>query len=184
VTDDPVKLYVVVMAILLCVLGVVAYTSYNQAAAYEIALERAPRHAADLRDLAGNVQMLCNQLKRSKLSQGYLTLIESAVNYNRLTAASIGEESREKRIGARGKERRFRVEFRRTSPSRPLTREELAKFCRTVELDSQNILKTIEIHLSRHAGAGGIAAGKEDEVVGDTYTGTIIFGLRVVSEVN
>ena len=32
-TDDPIKLFVVVMAILLCVLGFVSYASYGQAAA-------------------------------------------------------------------------------------------------------------------------------------------------------
>ena len=34
-TDDPIKLFVVVMAILLCVLGFVSYASYGPAAAFE-----------------------------------------------------------------------------------------------------------------------------------------------------
>ena len=40
-TEDPVKLYVVVMTILLAVLGFVAYTSYQEAEAYEAAADRA-----------------------------------------------------------------------------------------------------------------------------------------------
>jgi hypothetical protein len=179
-TDDPIKLYVVVMSILLCVLGFVAYASYSQAAAYERALELAPVHAEQLRELAADVQMLCDQLKQSKLAKGYKTLIESAANYNSVSTSSISEESKAKRIGTKGKERRFRAEFRRGGQSRPLTREQVAKLCRTVELDSRNILKTIEITLRRHSGAGGIPPGREDEVMADTYTGNVIFGLRVV----
>lgn len=180
-TEDPIKLYVVVMAILVCVLGWVAYTSYDQARAFEQAIEESDRMAAQLKEHASQVSRLCEQLGGSKLGVGtYLTLIEDAANAKRVVRSRLQEES-EKRIGSKGIERRFKIEIRSSGANaRPLTRETLAEFCRQVERDSRGILKTIEIQLRRYSGASGIPAGSADEVVNDTYTGTIIFGLRVL----
>ena len=179
-TDDPIKLFVVVMSILLCVLGFVAYASYNQANDFERALQQAPDHAKQLRELAADVQMLCDQLKDSSLGKGHATLISDAAKYNRIKLSSLGEEARPKKIGTRGRERRFKVEINRSGGGRYLTREEIAKFCRTVENDSRNILKTIELTLKRDTSLKGIPAGTVEEVINDKYSATIVFGLRVI----
>ena len=60
-TEDPVKLYVIVMAILLCVLGYVAWDSYQQAYAFEAAIDRAPREAEQMQDLVAEVKALVKQ---------------------------------------------------------------------------------------------------------------------------
>jgi len=179
-TDDPIKLFVVVMSILLCVLGFVAYASYNQASDFEKALEQAPRQAEQLRELASDVQMLSEQLKSSKLGKGHATLISDAARYNGIKLSSLGEDPRAKKIGTRGRERRFKVEINRSGGGRFLTRDQIAKFCRTVERDSRNILKTIELTLKRNTSAKGMPAGSAEEVVNEKYSASIVFGLRVV----
>ncbi len=180
-TDDPVKLFVVVMAILLCVLGFVAYKSYDQAAAFEKAVQSAPRDAEMLREHAGEVQMLCNQLKRAGVSQGYRTLIEQAALFNSIKLSFLTGPKQTK-ISARGVEKRFTVKINRGGGARPITRDQIAKFCRTVERDSRGILKTIEIVMRRAVGKGGKGkVGTEDEVIDDVYTVEVVFGLRVVN---
>ena len=95
---------------------------------------------------------------------------------------SLREES-EKRIGSKGIEQRFKLEIRSSGAgASPVSRDTIAQFCQQVELESRGILKTIELSLRRYSGATGIPAGEHDEVVGDTYTGSIIFGLRVVKQ--
>jgi len=180
-TDDPIKLFVVVMAILLCVLGFVSFKSYQQAAAFEKAIDDAGRDATKLREHAGEVQMLCNQLKQSKLSQGYRTLIDQAARYNSIRLSSLTGPKPDK-ISARGVEKRFTAKVSRSGASQPLTRDQIAKFCRTVERDSRGILKTIEIIMRRAVGKGGKGkAGTQEEVVNDVYTVDFVFGLRVVN---
>ena len=179
-TDDPIKLYVVVMAILVCVLGWVAHTSYQQAAAIEQAIADAPNDAKRLRDYAGVVDALCRQLSSDKLDRGFGTLIENAANANRIANSGFGDDP-DVKLPGRVKEKRWKFQFRRSGRSKPLTRDEVARFCRQVELDSRGILKTIEIYLRRHQGAGGVQIGGE-EIVNDSYTGHVIFGLRVLDE--
>jgi hypothetical protein len=181
VTDDPIKLYVVVMSILLCVLAFVAYASWNQADELETALEIAPRQAKQLRKQGGEVQALCEQLQKSGVGKGFISSIQKAARVSGIPNAPITEDKSPKRIGPRGRERRFKVEIQRGKTG-PLTREQVARFCRAVERDSRNILRTIEIELRRHTGKGGFAAGDRAEVVGDAYTGKIVFGLRVINE--
>ena len=69
-TEDPVKLYVIVMAILLCVLSYVAYDSWQQASAYEAAINRAPREAEQMKALASEVKALVEQIAKSELRDG------------------------------------------------------------------------------------------------------------------
>lgn len=179
-TEDPIKLYVVVMSILLAVLGFVTYAVWQQSDAIEQAIERAPRQDKDFKELASEVSKLCEQLKQSKVQMGYVSLIEAATKYNRVETSKIGQDPREPRIGTNGKEKRFRVEFRGRS-SEPLTRERVAKLCQSVENDSRGILKTIEIELSRDANTGdGRAGGKDETIKDDRYNGLVIFGLRYV----
>lgn len=180
-TEDPVKLYVVVMAILLCVLGFVAWTSYKEASAYESALERAPKEAKTLKDLASDVSSLCEQLSKSKLRRGYKTLIVDAASANRLKASrsgSIKDESVGR--GRRGKKKRFNFIFGGSKMSPPATRDQISRFCRQVENDSQGILKTLEIKLSRYTGANEPAPGQQEKVIDDRYKGTIIFGFQII----
>ena len=180
-TDDPIKLFVVVMTILLCVLGYVSYKTHKQTAAFEKAIEDAGRDAEKLKEHAGEVQMLCNQLKQSKLSQGYRTLIDQAARFNSIKLSNLTGPKQVK-ISTRGVEKRFTAKISRSGASRPLTRDQIAKFCRTVESDSRGILKTIEITMRRAVRKGGKGkAGTEDEVINDVYTVDIIFGLRVVN---
>ncbi len=180
-TEDPIKLYVVVMSILVAVLGWVAQTSWKQASAFEQAVEQAPGHAKSISQLTAEVDRLCEQLSKSKLRTArHKTLIEDAVRDNGIDVAGLGEEPNPKPIGSKGLERRFFVEIRRSGTSRPVTRERVARFCRQVEQDSRGILKTIEIRLTRDSSADGVPAGRDGTIVDDTYTGTIVFGLRVV----
>jgi hypothetical protein len=177
-TEDPVKLYVVVMAILLLVLAFVAYTSYSEAAAFEHSIEMAPGQAKRLKEYAAEVQALCNQLGTKRWKKGELSLIEEASKDNRLPYAKLGPLRIERKRTY--KERRFPFEFRRSGRGRTFTREEIARLCRTVESYSQNILRTIEVQLYRVSEPGSPAPGKEDKVVGDLYRGKLIFGMRVV----
>ena len=179
-TEDPLKLFVVVMAILLAVLGVVAYMSYEKAAEYEAAVRSAPGDAKKLREYASDILSLCKQLKQSKLDKGYLTLIERAARYHRIKLSSYNPQGEKSIPGGRGKEKRFKVEVTRGRSVNPLTREQIAKFCQTVERDSKGILKTIELTMRRVTGRDVGKAGTEEKVTNDTYTVTIIFGLRVV----
>ena len=179
-TEDPVKLFVVVMAILLAVLGFVAFASYNQAKNYEEAVRTAPGDAKRLREYASDILSLCKQLKQSKLDKGYLTLISRAAQYHRIKLSSYNPQGEKSIPGGRGKERRFKVDVSRGRNVSPLTREQIAKFCQTVERDSKGILKTIELTMRRVSGRDIGKAGTEDKVTNDTYTVTIIFGLRVV----
>ena len=79
-TEDPVKLYVVVMAILVGVLGFVANTSYKQASAFEQAIAEAPQEAEKFREISASVTGLINQLKRSKLTGLLSRLLIAASN--------------------------------------------------------------------------------------------------------
>lgn len=180
-SDDPVKLFVVVMGVLLLVLGFVALRSYDQAADYERAVQQADADAKRLRQYAAEVSGLCDQLKAGITNQGgYLTAIERAARFNNITLSQYNAV-RDQPIGARGKERRFRVQVTRSRQSAPITREQIAKFCQTVERNTRGILKTIELTMRRATGKGGSGkAGTEDEVLNDVYTVTIIFGLRVI----
>jgi len=178
-TEDPIKLYVVVMSILLCVLAVVTYATWQQAQHFEDAIDRSKAQEQEFSDYATNVSTLCEQLKKSKLRLGYKTLIEQACNYNRIKTSKQGADPREPRIGTNGKEKRFRVEFR-GSKADALTREKVARLCQTVEGDSRQILKTIEIDLSRASNHGDGRAGSKEIVRDDRYTGEVIFGLRYV----
>ena len=124
--------------------------------------------------------MFCKQLKSSKLGQGYRTLIAKALQYNNIKESNLrGPKS--VKIGVRGVEKRFTVEISRGSGVQPLTRDQIAKFCRTVEQDSRGILKTLEITMRRSSGKGVGKAGSEDEVINDRYTVMIVFGLRTVA---
>ena len=178
-TEDPIKLYVVVMSILLCVLSVVTYATWQQAQDFEQAVERIDRQRDQFKEYATDVSTLCEQLKRSKMRLGYKTLIEQACQFNRIQTSKMGADPREPRIGTNGKEKRFRVEFR-GSKADALTREKVARLCQTVESDSRQILKTIEIDLSRASNHGDGRAGSTEIVRDDRYTGEVIFGLRYV----
>ena len=180
-TEDPVKLYVVVMAILLCVLGFVAWTSYKEASAYEAALHRAPKEAETLKELASDVSALCEQLSKSKLRRGYKTLIIDAATNNNLKYSHSGSMKDESvGRGRRGKKKRFNFVFGGSKMSPPATRNQIARFCRQVEYDSQGILKTLEVKLSRYTGANEPAAGHQEKVIDDRYKGTIIFGFQII----
>ena len=178
-TEDPVKLYVVVMAILLCVLGFVALTSHAEAAAYEDAINRANTYDKKMKEYAAEVKALCGQLSGSRLTRGFTSLIEEAANDNGVKFSRL-YEGKSVRLGNKGKERRWVVKVTQSSTSRPLTRETIARFCQAVERYSQGILKTIEIRLSRVTGPNTPSPGREDKVINDLYRGDLIFGLRVV----
>jgi len=178
-SDDPLKLYVVVMAILLCVLAFVAVKSYKESSAFERAVEEGPRVAKQFKTNASEVQTLCNQLSKSKLRKGYLSLIEDAAQYCHVNFVSLKPQN-DKRLRGGGKERRFVFEFRKSGRAANLTRGQVANLCRTVEMYSQGVLKTIEVQLFRTAEPGAPAPGKEEIVKGDVYRGKVIFGLRVV----
>ena len=166
-TEDPVKLYVIVMAILLCVLSYVAYDSWKQASAFEAALDRAPDEAEQMRQLASDVKALVERVQKS------MGIISSRFDTG---PAPIGR-------GVKGEEKRVTIDFGggRTSPA--LSRQQVVKFCEAVERDSSGIVKTIEIRLNRATGEGLPDPGKEDgKVTADKYKGTIVFGLRVVRD--
>ena len=179
-TDDPIKLFVVVMAILLCVLGFVSYMSYGQAAAFEKAIAEAPRDAEKLKEHAAEVDMFCKQLKSSKLGRGHRTLIAQALQYNNIKESSLRGPKLEK-IGVRGVTKRFTVEISRGSGVQPLTRDQVAKFCRTVEQDSRGILKTLEITMRRSSSKGSSKPGSQDQVINERYTVVVVFGLRTIA---
>jgi hypothetical protein len=183
-TEDPVKLYVVVMAILVAVLGWVAHTSYDQATAFAQAIEDAPRDAKKFRELSGSVQGLVNQLKRSKLAgMDHITLVENAATTHLRGKRRINREPPRRLKGQSGKELRWKVEISRSGRGAgggPVSRNNVARFCRQVELDSRGILKVIEIELRRYHGEGGTKAGAKQEIRDDLYTGQIVVGMRVV----
>ena len=180
-TEDPVKLYVVVMAILLCVLGFVAWSSYEEANAFEEALARAPHEAELLKELASGVSAQCEQLGQSKLRKGHKTLILEAATIHGLTHTRF-QQMKDERVGRgrKGKKKRFSYTFGTSRASKPATREQLARFCQAVERDSQGILKTLEIKLTRVTGPGQPSPGKQEKVVKDLYKGTILFGYQVI----
>jgi len=183
-TEDPVKLYVVVMAILVLVLGFVAQTSYRQANEYEMAIVEAPRDAKRFRELSAVVMGLVNQLKRSELGKmDHITLVENAARNNLRGKRGINRESPRRLPGGSGKELRWKVEISRSARSGtggPVTRNDVARFCRQVELDSRGILKVIEIKLNRFNGEGAPKAGADEEIRGDLYSGQVVVGMRVV----
>ena len=179
-TDDPIKLFVVVMAILLGVLAFVSYKSYDQAAAFERAIESAPSDAKKLREYSGEVKTFCEQLKNLKVGADFRTLIAQALRYNNIQESGL-KGPKPVKIGARGVEKRFTVDISRGGGAQPLTRNQIAKFCRTVEQDSRNILKTLEITMRRSTSKGDGKAGTEERVLNDRYTVTIVFGLRTIS---
>ena len=178
-TEDPVKLYVVVMGILVLVLGYVALTSYEQANAFEQAIDDAPRDAEKFRDLSASVTGLINQLKRSKLAEvSYIALVESAANQHlRGNRRVRTDESRIR--GQSGKELRWKVDINRSSGG-AVSRNDVAKFCRQVELDSRGILKVIEVELHRHHGQNSPKPGVMEQITNDSYTGSVVVGMRVV----
>lgn len=180
-TEDPVKLYVIVMAILLCVLSYVAWDSYKQADAFAAALERAPREAEQMRQLASDVKALVDQLAKSGLRDGgERVLVERVEKSMGITHSAFDTDPAPIGRGIKGRERRVTVGFGGGRSSPPLSRQQVFKFCETVERDSSGIVKTIEIKLNRATGEGVPEPGKEEKVTLDKYKGTIIFGLRVV----
>ncbi len=180
-TEDPVKLYVIVMAILLCVLSYVAYDSWKQAEAFEAALDRAPKEAEQMRLLASDVKALVEQLAKSGLRDGgERVLVERVQKGMNIVPSRFDTDPAPIGRGVKGKERRVTIDFGGGRTSRPLSRQEVYKFCETVERDSSGIVKTIELQLSRASGEGLPDPGKEEKVTLDKYKGTIIFGLRVV----
>ncbi len=180
-TEDPVKLYVIVMAILLCVLSYVAYSSYQEARAYEAALERAPEEAEQMRQLASDVKALVDQLARSGLKDGgERVLVERVEKSMGIVRSGFDTDPAPIGRGVKGKEKRVKIDFGGGRASPPLSRQQLVKFCEAVERDSSGIVKTIEIKLNRATGEGMQEPGKEEKVTGDKYKATIVFGLRVV----
>jgi len=183
-TEDPVKLYVVVMAILVCVLGWVAKESYDQASAYATAIDTAERDAKTFRQRATSVTTLINQLSASKLKDlDHITLVENAARTNLRGQRRINRESPRRLKGQSGKELRWKVEIARAArggTGGPVSRNDVAKFCRQVELDSRGILKVIEIELRRYHGEGTTKAGATEEIRDDVYTGSVVVGMRVV----
>jgi len=178
-TEDPVKLYVVVMAILVIVLGAVANMSYTDASNFEQAIESAPQDAERFRALSASVTGLINQLKRSKLAEvSYIALVENAANQNLRGNRRVRTD--EGRIrGQPGKEMRWKVDINRSSGG-PVSRTDVAKFCRQVELDSRGILKVIEVELRRHHGQDSPKPGAMEQITNDRYTGSVVVGMRVV----
>ncbi|MHC4958975.1 MAG: hypothetical protein ACYTGN_11430 [Planctomycetota bacterium] len=179
-TDDPIKLFVVVMMILLAVLGFVTSAFYNQASALESAVVDAKRDAERLKEAAADVQSLCEQIGKG-IGGGYRGLIARAAQFNNIKISS-NRTLRDKPVpGGRGMEKRFQVQVTRGRTTSPINRDQIAKFCRMVENDSRGILKTIELKLIRATGRGQGKAGTEDRVVNDQWTVTVVFGLRVVN---
>jgi hypothetical protein len=182
-TDDPVKLYVLVMAILIGVVGYIANTSYEQASAFEQAIDDSPADAKRFRQRAASVSGLIGQLKRSKLANmDHLTLVETAATAHLRGKRRVQKEGSKKIPNQKGKELRWKVDISRSSRGGggPVSRNELARFCRQVELDSRGILKVIEIELRRSAGSDGSKPGAEVELRDERYTGHVVVGMRVV----
>ena len=181
-TDDPVKLYVIVMAILIGVVGFIAKTSYDQATAYETAIQQAPADAKVFRQRAASVKGLIAQLKKSKLAtMGHIKLVETAAQANLRGKRKISVDDA-KLPNRGGKELRWKVDISRSSRGGggPVTRNDVARFCRQVELDSRGILKVIEIELRRSNSPGGPKVGDDIEIRDERYTGHVIVGMRVV----
>jgi hypothetical protein len=181
-TEDPVKLYVIVMAILLCVLSYVAIDSWKQATAFEAALERAPDEAEKMRLLAADVKALVDQLARSGLREtGFeRVLVERMKKKHNIVHSGYSTDPAKIGRGIRGTEKRVKIDFGGNKNSPPLTRANIVNFCQSVEQESNGIVRTIEIKLTRATGDGAVAPGMADQVVGERYKGTLIFGLRVV----
>ena len=183
-TEDPVKLYVIVMAILLCVLSYVAIDSWKQANAFEAALERAPGEAEKMRQLAAEVKALVDQLARSGLREtGFEQILVERMK-KKFEIVHSGYDTSPAQIGRgiKGTERRVKIDFGGSKASPPLTRDKIVRFCESVERESNGIVRTIEVKLSRATGDGAPSAGMSEQVVGEKYKGTLIFGLRVVTE--
>jgi len=178
-TEDPVKLYVVVMSILLCVLGGVAWTSHKEAQAYVTAIENADTQARRLREYAAQVNGLCDQLQQSKLGLGEQTLIARAATDAGLKTTNNAEIN-PKRFGRSGRTRRFKAEFSTSRGNQGITRSQLADFCRRVERYSQGALTTLEIEMNRLTGRGQSKLGEQDRVVDERYRGYVIFGMREI----
>ena len=170
-SDDPVKLYVVLMTILLAILVFVAVTSYNQAQAYESALELAPEQAQTIRTLSLEVTQLTSQLKSSDLrdKRPAAVISERARRYG-IEPERVGEAGRVTPISGRVKERRFYIKISR---KKPVSRKKIADFASAVEDATRGILKTIEINISR-VGPGG----KSGTITDDLYYGEVNFGFR------
>ena len=181
-TEDPVKLYVIVMAILLCVLSYVAMDSWKQANAYEAAIERAPEEAEKMKNLAADVKALVEQLGRSGMRESNFErlLVERMKKKWEIEHSGYSTDPAPIGRGIKGKEKRVKIEFGGGRNSPPLTRDKVVRFCESVERESNGIVRTIEIRLSRATGDGMPAAGMSEQVVGERYKGTLIFGLRVV----
>jgi hypothetical protein len=180
-TEDPVKLYVIVMGILLLVLSYVAYDSWAQASAYEAAIARAPREAEQMKQLASEVKALVDQIAKSELRDGgEKVLIERVEKTMNLTHSRFSSDTVNIGRGVRGKERRFNYEFGQGKASPPLRRGEVVRFCESVERASGGIVKTIELHLRRATGEGQQDPGKTEKVTDDQYKVDVVFGLRVV----
>jgi hypothetical protein len=183
-TEDPVKLYVIVMAILLCVLSYVALDSYKQAHALEAAIQRAPREAEEMRQLASEVNALVNQIAKSELKEAggqEKVLVERVEKNMRLTRSGYESDTIPIGRGVKGNERRFKFDYGTGRNSPPLDRQQIGRFCEAVERASGGIIKTIELGLRRATGEGLPEPGKVDKVTDDRYKATIVFGLRVVN---
>ena len=170
-SDDPVKLYVVLMTILLAILVFVAVTSYNQAQAYQRALDLAPQQSRAIRELSGEVTQLTTQLKSSDLrdKRPKAVISERARQYG-IDADRITEASRPTPISGKVKERRFFIDISR---KKPVTREKIAQFASAVERYTNGILKTIEVRIDR-SGPGG----QSGTITDDLYSGRVTFGFR------
>ena len=183
-TEDPVKLYVVVMAILVAVLGWVAKTSYEQAAAYSHAIVDAPKQAKKFSERAERVNELIAQLSTSKLKgSSYLQLVDNAARTHLGGRPTITPE-RPQSIPPRGKEMRWKVVVSKGSRggTQPVTRNQIARFCRAVELDSRGILKVIEIMMRRDNSENSVPVGADQEIRNERYTCTLVVGMRVIDE--
>ena len=178
--EDPVKLYVVVMTVLLLVLGAVAFRSYNETRDYEMALERAPTEAKQLRKYGAEVNRLITQLGRSKIGEGEVTLVSRAAKRLGIRTSGIQKKTNSIRGRASAQEKTVVVTFGSGSDSNPLPRKKIAEFCQAVEVTSQRILKTMELDLTRVTGKGLTDPGKAERVNDDVYRGRIIFGTRVI----
>ncbi|MEM8885315.1 MAG: hypothetical protein AAGD14_14700 [Planctomycetota bacterium] len=182
-TEDPVKLYVVVMAILVGVLGYVANTSYKQANAFEQAIEQAPQDAKKFRELSANVMGLIKQLESSKLAKmNHTQLIENASEVKLRGKRPLNRDQRRVK-GTNAKELTWKVAIqrgRRGSGAGPVTRMDVANFGRQVELESRGILKVIEIELRRSVGGSDVKVGDDVEIRDEKYTGNVVVGMRVV----
>ena len=154
-TEDPLKLFVVVMAILVCVVVVVAYSSYDRANDFQTALDRSHTDAKTIRELSTKVSAICRRIKTGQLEGGYLTFIGSQMRRHGIGYTSFGKQKSAKNVGPRLQEHRYFIEFYRGKKSQPLRRDQIAAFCRDVERKSQGLLKTIEIELTRSTAGPG-----------------------------